>query len=161
MNTQTFQQFANNYTFADFDRIKFDWNGEFGEKFHDNNYDFRIQLCEFLLPQLNFAKLELIRDLYLELGKSSEATFGVYVNFHRFAQQLLERGGPTYLMDYIKGASHTMDTGLASGRITLTKEKAQELLVSFDEKRRQTSDPNKLRLLNDYIRQRLQYHAGS
>ena len=153
-------QFVDNYTSKDFDRIKFDWNGEYGDKFHDNNYEFRTALCEFLLPQLDFVNLELIRDLYLELGKSSEATFGVYMHFHLLAQQLLQRGGSKYLMDYIQGASHTMDTGLASGRIILTRERAQELLKSFDKKRKQTSDPNELKLLNDYIRQRLQYHAN-
>jgi hypothetical protein len=155
-----FQHFADNYTSADFDRIKFDWNDKYGDKFHDNNYEFRTQLCEFLLPQLNSVRLELVRDPYLELGKSSEATFGVYMNFHRFAQQLLERGGPKYLMDYIKGSSHTMDTSLASRRILLTKEKALELLAAFDEQRKQTSDPNEMKLLNDYIRQRLEYHAS-
>lgn len=160
MDAQTFQNFADNYTSSDFDKIKFDWNGKYGDKFQDNNYDFRTQICEFLIPQLDSVKLQLIRDLYLETGKSSEATFGVYVNFHLLAQQLLQRGGSGYLMDYIEGASHTMDTGLASGRITLTKEKAQELLDFFDKKKQQTADPKEQRLLNDYIRHRLQYHAN-
>lgn len=109
MDAQTFQNFADNYTYADFEKIKFVWNGEYGDQFQDNNYDFLIQLCEFLIPQLDRARLELIRDLYLETDKSFEATFGVYVNFHLLAQQLLQRGGTDHLIDYIKGASHTMD----------------------------------------------------
>lgn len=160
MNAQTFQNFADNYTSADFDKIKFDWNGGYGDNFHDNNFDFRTQLCEYLLPQLDTIKLELIRDLYLETGKSSEATFGVYINFHLLAEQLLQRGGAPYLIDYIEGASHTMDTGIASGRITLTKERAKELLDYFDRKQQQTTDPKEQRLLNDFIRHRLQYHAN-
>lgn len=88
MTQQEFQSFADNYTSADFDRIKMVWNGKYGNEFDDKNYDFRTQLCEFLIPQLDTAKLELIRDLYLETGKSSEMTFGVYLNFHLFAQQL-------------------------------------------------------------------------
>lgn len=159
MTQQEFQSFADNYTSADFDRIKMVWNGKYGNEFDDKNYDFRTQLCEFLIPQLDTAKLELIRDLYLETGKSSEMTFGVYLNFHLFAQQLLQRGGTEYLLDYIKGASHTMDTGISSGRINLTKERANELLDFFDTKRANTTDKEELHLLNDYIRQRLEHQC--
>jgi hypothetical protein len=161
MNTQIFEQFADNYNSSTgFEKIRFDWNGEYGDAFHDKNYDFRVELCEFLIPKLETVKLELIRDLYLEMGKSSEATFGVYNNFHMLAQQLLQRGGTEYLMDYLEGASHTMDTGLSSGRISLTKERALQLLEYFDEKRRYATDQKEQRLLNDYMRQRLQYHAN-
>ena len=159
MTQQEFQNFADNYTSADFDRIKMVWNGKCGNEFADEHYDFRTKLCEFLIPQLDTVKLELIRDLYCETGKSSEMTFGVYINFHLFAQQLLQRGGTEYLLDYIKGASYTMDTGLASGRIKLTKERARELLEFFDNKRANTTDKEELRLLNDYIRHRLEYQC--
>ena len=159
MTQQEFQTFADNYTSDDFDRIKMVWNGKYGNEFEDKNYDFRTQLCEFIIPQLDTIKLELIRDLYCETGKSSEMTFGVYNSFHLFAQQLLQRGGTEYLLDYIKGASHTMDTGISSGRITLTKEKAKELLDFFDNKKSTTTDKEELRLLNDYIRHRLEYQC--
>lgn len=160
MTQQEFQTFADNYTSADFDRIKMVWNGKYGNEFIDEHYDFRTELCEFLIPQLDTVKLELIRDLYCETGKSSEMTFGVYLNFHLFAQQLLQRGGTQYLLDYIKGASHTMDTGLSSGRISLTKERAKELLDFFDNKKANTTDKEELRLLNDFIRKRLEYNAN-
>lgn len=160
MTQQEFQTFADNYTSADFDRIKMVWNGKYGNEFIDEHYDFRTELCEFLVPQLDTVKLELIRDLYCETGKSSKMTFGVYNNFHLFAQQLLQRGGTQYLLDYIKGASHTMDTGLSSGRISLTKERAKELLDFFDNKKATTTDKEELRLLNDFIRKRLEYNAN-
>ena len=86
-------------------------------------------------------------------------TCGVYINFHLFAQQLLPRGGTEYLLDYIIGASHTMDTGLSSGRINLSKERAKELLEFFDNKRAITNDKEELQLLNDYIRHRLEYQC--
>lgn len=159
MTQQEFQTFADNYTSADFDRIKMVWNGKYGSDFDDKNYDFRTQLCEFLISQIDTVKLELIRDLYCETGKSSEMTFGVYLNFHLFAQQLLQRGGAQYLFDYIKGASYTMDTGISSGQINLTKERAKELLDFFDNKRANTKDKEELRLLNDYIRHRLEYQC--
>jgi hypothetical protein len=160
MTQQEFQTFADNYTSADFDRIKMVWNGKYGNEFADEHYDFRTQLCEFLIPQLDTVKLELIRDLYCETGKSSEMTFGVYINFYLFAQQLLQRGGTEYLLDYIKGASHTMDTAMSSGRISLTKERASELLKYFDSKKATTTDKEELVLLNDLIRKRLEYNAN-
>lgn len=160
MTQQEFQTFADNYTSADFDRIKMVWNGKYGNEFADEHYDFRTQLCEFLIPQLNTVKLELIRDLYCETGKSSEMTFGVYINFHLFAQQLLQRGGTKYLLDYIKGASHTMETAMSSGRISLTKERASELLKYFDSKKATTTDKEEIGLLNDLIRKRLEYNAN-
>lgn len=160
MTQQEFQTFADNYASADFDRIKMVWNGKYGNEFADEHYDFRTQLCEFLIPQLDTVKLELIRDLYCEIGKSSEMTFGVYINFHLFAQQLLQRGGTEYLLDYIKGASHTMDTAMSSGRISLTKERASELLEYFDSKKATTTDKEELGLLNDIIRKRLEYNAN-
>jgi hypothetical protein len=160
MTQQDFQTFADNYTSADFDKIKMVWNGKYGNEFADKHYNFRTQLCEFLIPQLDTVKLELIRDLYLETGKSSEMTFGVYNSFHLFAQQLLERGGTEYLLDYIKGASHTMDTAMSSGRISLTRGRASELLKYFDDLKANTTDKEELRLLNDLIRKRLEYNAN-
>lgn len=77
----------------------------------------------------------------------------------RWDTQLLQRGGTEYLLDYIKGASHTMDTGISSGRINLTKERANELLDFFDTKRANTTDKEELHLLNDYIRQRLEHQC--
>lgn len=160
MTQQEFQTFADNYNSADFARIKMVWNGKYGNEFADEHYDFRTQLCEFLIPQLDTVKLELIRDLYCETGKSSEMTFGVYINFHLFAQQLLQRGGTEYLLDYIKGAAHTMDTAMSSGRISLTKERESELLKYFDSKKATTTDKEELGLLNDLIRKRLEYNAN-
>jgi len=160
MNNEIFEQFANHYTSSDFKKIKYEWNGKYGDEFFDQNYQFRMHLAEFLIPHLSTANLDLIRDIYLEMGKSSEATFGVYVNFNRFAQELLQRGGVNYLMAYIEGASHTMDTALSSGKISLSKERATELLNFFDERRQLTSDPNELTLLDDYFRSRFEYHAS-
>jgi hypothetical protein len=122
-----FQIFADNYTSSDFDKIKFDWNGEHADKFHDNNYQFRMQLCEFLIPQLEKVKLELIRDLYIELSKCAKEAWSVYGNYHLFAQQLLNRGGTNYIMDYLEGSLQCFDTSLASGRVELTYEQKKNI----------------------------------
>lgn len=82
------------------------------------------------------------------------------MNFHLLAQELLKRGGTDYLLDYIRGAAHTTDTVISSGRISLTKERAAELLKYFDDKKSTTTDKEELRLLNDFVRKRLEYNAN-
>ena len=72
------QTFADNYIpIEDFKKIQYDWNGKYGGEFHDTNYDFRMKLCEYLIPQINTVNIELIRDIYTETTRSSEATFGI------------------------------------------------------------------------------------
>lgn len=160
MNGQELQTYIDNYTKADFDRIKLVWNGKYGQDFVDDNYDFRMQVCEFVVPQIDKVNLELIRDLYCETGKTSPMTFGVYNKFHLFADELLKRGGTKYLLDYIRGASHSMDTGISSGRLTISKQLAKELLDYFDNLKSKTNDSEEQKLLNDYIRHRLEYNAN-
>ena len=128
MENITLQLFVDNYTSDDFDKIKFAWNGEHGDKFVDTNYKFRIELCEFLTPKLDTIKLELLRDLYIELSKCAKEVWGVYKKYPLFAQQLLNRGGSDYIMDYLIGASQCFDTAIASGAISLTKDKKQDIL---------------------------------
>jgi hypothetical protein len=153
------QNFIDNYTFSDFDKIQMKWNGKYGQDFMDDNYDFRMQVCENVIPIIDKVNIELIRDLYCETGKTSPMTFGVYTKFHLFADELLKRGGREYLLDYIRGASHSMDTGLSSGRLTISNEQAKVLLEYFDQLKATTQDKEEQRLLNDYIRHRLQYNA--
>lgn len=160
MTEKELQNFVDNYTPAEFDRIKLKWNGKYGQDFVDDNYNFRMQVCEFVVPQIDKIDIYLIRDLYCEMGKTSPLTFGVYNKFHLFADELLKRGGTKYLLDYIRGASHSMDTGMSSGRLTISNEKARELLTYFDELKSTTQDPEEKKLLNDYIRHRLEYNAN-
>jgi len=160
MTEQELQTYIDNYTSTDFDRIKLVWNGKYGQDFVDDNYDFRMQVCEYVVPQIDKTKIELIRDLYCEAGKTSPMTFGVYINFHLFADELLKRGGTDYLLDYIRGASHSMDTGMSSGRLTISKEQAKTLLNYFDQLKSTTQDKEVQILLNDFIRHRLEYNAN-
>lgn len=160
MTEQELQSYIDNYASADFDRIKLKWNGKYGQDFVDDSYDFRMQVCEFVVPQIDKVNLDLIRDLYCETGKTSPMTFGVYNKFHLFADELLKRGGTKYLLDYIRGASHSMDTGMSSGRLTISKEQAKDLLDYFDELKSKSTDLEEQRLLSDYIRHRLEYNAN-
>ncbi len=146
-----FQSFADNYTTSNFDKIKFDWNGEHGDKFHDNNGEFRFQLCEFLITQLDTVKIELIKDLYSELAKYGKETWGIYNKFHLFGQQLLVRGGTKYLMDYMQGASLSMDTYLGSGRIEISKQLALEILNILKDKIKTSSDIREKKLAKGFL----------
>lgn len=160
MTNQELQTYIDNYTAADFERVKLVWNGKYGQDFVDDNYDFRMQVCEFVVPQIDIVKIDLIRDLFCETAKTSPMTFGVYDKFHLFADELLKRGGTKYLLDYIRGASQSMDTGMSSGRLTISKEQAKDLLDYFDELKSKSTDPEEQRLLSNYIRHRLEYIAN-
>lgn len=122
------EKFIKEYSNSDFDKIKFDWNGKHGDDLDDPNMDFRMEVCEFLIKDFSIANDELILDLYQELSKSSKETWGVYISYHLFAQEILNRGRTKYLLNYLKGASQSFDTGLASGRINLTNEEKEEIL---------------------------------
>ncbi|MBP6235787.1 MAG: hypothetical protein KA536_06585 [Saprospiraceae bacterium] len=147
MTETELQTFADNYTSADFDKIMFDWNGQHGDNFLDNNYEFRMQLCEFLVPQLDITKLILIRDLFIELSKWAKEAWCVYNKYHLLAQQLLTRGGTSFIIDYLTGASQCFDTGLASGRVILTKDQKQNIFNFITNRLESESDEKTLKLL--------------
>jgi hypothetical protein len=147
MDTSVLQLFADNYSSKDFDKIKFDWNGERGDKFFDNNSKFRMELWGFLIPQLDTVKIELIRDLYSEISKYAKEAWGLPMKYPLFAQQLLNRGGTDYIMDYLFGAMQCFDTVLASGAISLTKEKKQNILNFIMEEMKSEKSEERIRLL--------------
>ncbi len=127
------EKFIIEYSNSDFKRIRFDWNGKHGDDLEDPNMDFRMEVCEFLIKDFSIANDELILDLYQELSKSSKETWGIYRSYHLFAQEILNRGRTKYLLNYLKGASQSFDTGLASGRINLTNMERQEILDYIDQ----------------------------
>lgn len=147
MNDFDFRSFANHYTHKDFEIIKFDWNGQHGDKFQDNNVTFRTQLSEFLIPYLSSIKLELIKDLYLEHAKYSREAWAVYRNFHLFAQELLSRGGINYIYEYLEGSIQSFDAGLASARIVLTPNQKEIIYTFIVDTLKTEQDENKIKLL--------------
>lgn len=158
MTNQELQAFADNYKPADFDRIRYDWNGKYGHEFHDNNYDFRMKLCQFLIPQIDKVNIELVRDLYAETTKSSEATFSIYMNIQIYAQELLRRDWKKYLMDYMKGGTYGMDSYLGIGRIELDRVTAQQILDYMTNTLKTTTDENEKKLMTGFL-QRFQWLA--
>lgn len=139
MKDQELRKFAENYSKSDFEQIKFDWKGKHGDDFRDPNMDFRMKLCELIKSDLSPYSDQLIIDLYLELSKSAKETFGVYLSYHLFANELLKRGGTKYFDIYLEGASQSMDTGLMSGRLDLSEKRIDEILAFIYEKLADTS----------------------
>jgi hypothetical protein len=151
MTDQEFQTFADNYSQADFERIRYNWNGKYGEEFHDPNDDFRMNLCQFLIPQIDKVKIELVRDLFVEVTKTSEATFGIYINIHIYAQELLRRDWKKYLMDYMQGGTYGMDSYLGIGRIEIGRETAQQILDYMKDTLQTTKDDNERKLMTGFL----------
>lgn len=159
MTEKDFQTFADNYSSKDFDKIKYNWNGKYGQEFHDNNYDFRMKLCQFLIPQIEKVNIELVRDLYAETTKSSKATFSIYTNIHIYAQELLRRDWKKYLMDYMQGGTYGMDSYIGIGRIEISKEIAQKILDYMTEKLKTPIEEKEKKLMNGFL-QRFQWLAN-
>jgi hypothetical protein len=145
------QYFIDNYSKDDFEKIRFDWNGKYGNEFHDNNYDFRMSLCEFLLPEIETANIELVRDLYSETTKSSKATWSIYTKIHIYAQELLRRNWKKYLHDYMRGGSYGMDSFIAIARVEIDKTIARQILDHINETIKTTPDQDEKRLMSGYL----------
>ena len=150
------QTFIKNYSDKDYDRIKFDWNGNHGDDFVDKNYDFRMQVCEIMKNDFSNSSDKLILDLYLELSKCAKETFGVYNSYHLFANELLERTGIKHFEEYIEGASKSMDTGLSSGRLNLSKERNYEILNHIKSKIANSENESEIRGY-DYMLKRFEW----
>lgn len=127
MDSAELKSFANNYSQADFDKIKFDWNGKHADEFSDPNYDFRMQLCMEIKDDLDNYSLELIKDLYSEVFACAKETWGIAMWASKFAEALLEKGGTEVFDIYMKGAIGSMDAGMASGNISLSPARASEI----------------------------------
>jgi hypothetical protein len=155
-----FQSFVDNYSHArDFEKIKFDWNGLYADKFHDINYHFRTQLCEFLMPQLSSANIELIRDIYLELGKCSAATWSIHSYFRFYGQELLRRDWRKYLNDYMEGAGNSVDSYPTSGAIEIDKDVALEIAAHLQNEIKTVNSDQLKRRLEGFIK-RFQWLAN-
>jgi hypothetical protein len=160
MDITDLERMAFNYNRSlDFKKIEFEWNGEFGVEFKDANYNFRIELCEFIYPRIEKVNIELIRDCYLEFGKSSEATFNAYLKMYLLGQELLIRGRTKFVMDYLEGASYTADTWATTSGINISKELAEEILVYIEDKIKETTDDKEKILLEKFGKTRFRWRA--
>ena len=148
------QDFIKNYKKEDHVWLELKWNGKFGPKFKDENYIFRQQIATIVCDQIHTVKLNLIRDLFIELGKVAQVSFSVFAKYHLLAQELLERGGKDYLFDYVCAAHISFDTFLSTANIQLSAKRQQEILAHFDFLKQTATDPQIQKLLTDHIRNR-------
>ncbi len=98
-------KFVKHYATAeDRQRIVFAWNGKHAEEFHDANYEFRQQVLEVVLSDIRTVPIELIRDLYDAETALAKEAWGVYTEAVRaLAEELLTRGGPAFVEDFLAG----------------------------------------------------------
>ncbi|WP_010252595.1 hypothetical protein [Myroides injenensis] len=149
-----FQSFIDNYSESDREWLDLEWNGKYGAKFKDDNYFFRLQIAEVVCNQLHSVNIDLIRELFITLGRVAQLNFCVYKNYHLLAQELLERGGCDYLYEYVCAAHISFDTFLSTANISLSEDRSCELLAYFDYLRTSTSDKQVQKLLSDHLRNR-------
>jgi hypothetical protein len=95
-------------------RIRFDWNGKHSEGFVDRNMEFRGEVLQAVLRDVVAAPIDLIRDLFRAETKCSREAWGIVDGVGQLAEQLLRRGGPTYLDDYLEGKFQSFDAHLGS-----------------------------------------------
>src|SRR5215216_2338810 len=106
--------FIASYTSADEPRIRFDWNGKHADEVVDRNSEFRAAVRQAVLANPLAAPLELIRDLYRAETQYSREAWGIVPGVNVLAEQLLRRGGATYLDDFLEGKFQSFDASLGS-----------------------------------------------
>ncbi len=151
MTDDELQAFADNYKPSDFAKIRYDWNGKYGREFHDNNYDFRMKLCQFLIPQIGKININLLLDLYTEATKTSKGTFSIYMNIHVYAQELLTRNWKEYLKDYMQGGTYGMDSYLGIGRIEIEKDVARQIFNHMTTTLQTTTNDEERKLMTMFL----------
>jgi hypothetical protein len=106
--------FIAGYTSADEGRVRFDWNGQHAEGFVDRNMAFREPVRVAVLADVSAAPLELVRDLFRAETECSREAWGIVEDVSVLAEELLRRGGPSYLDDYLAGKFQSFDANLGS-----------------------------------------------
>ena len=156
MSDTEFQNFIDNYTESDFDKIKFKWNGKSGDEFYDDNYYFRINLTEYFISDIENVNSDLIRDLYNEMTKCSKPTFGIYNKIHILGQEMLKRDWRKYILDYMIGGTYGMDSYLGTGRINIDQTIAKEIYEYLKIYLKKTDDEN-IKSLSELNLKRFEY----
>ena len=152
--TVDFMDFILQYTAEDAHWLALDWNGKFGPKFKDENYFFRLQIADMVCTQISEVPIELIHELFVTLGKVAQLSFSVYAGYNLLAQALLERGGATYLFDYVCAAHISFDVFSSTGEIQLSSERKAELLVYFNHLKATIKEPQLNKMFSEQIRTR-------
>jgi hypothetical protein len=122
------EDFVRTYTPKSEAQIAFAWNGKHANEFVDSNMQFRKDVCSYFEAEQDAFSLPLIAALFKAETLCAKEAWGVNRVVSMLAQELLERGGVEYLEVYMDGARCGMDAFMATGAITLSKIRYQELL---------------------------------
>ncbi|HEY1188819.1 MAG TPA: hypothetical protein VGE74_14285 [Gemmata sp.] len=144
----TLDDFATFYTPAlDRARAAFAWTGGHADAFLDTNEPFRRQVLDLVLPNLGAAPIELVRDLYDAETAWAEQAWCVQAETARaLAEELLTRGGPEFVEDFLQGKFRGMDAAGAA-YFECPRELAQRLLAEVDRRLAEGAEgPHRTRL---------------
>lgn len=121
--------FIKNYSEDDYLKIIFAWNGKFSDDFNDSNYYFRLEVLKEFEVNPSAFPIELVAALYEAETEYAEKAWGVNMAVSPLASELLERGRTNYLEEYYRGSTRGFDAGIASRRLSVSKECLKELIT--------------------------------
>src|SRR5437870_584093 len=122
------EAFVAEYAELQADRIRFAWNGQHGDQFADQNYEFRKKVLAVALKAPDAVPLLLIRDLFEAETSFAKEAWCVDLRVGELARILLTRGGPVFAEDFFRGKYRGQDAYLAAGSYP---ELAQPLLAEI------------------------------
>lgn len=127
-------RFVANYASAlDWPRVAFTWNGRHADHFRDANSEFRQRVLRRTLKNLASAPIELVRDLYdAETAWAKEAWCVNAEAVRALAEELLTRGGPDYVEDFLAGKFGRGMDAHCSAYFDCPRELAERLLAEVE-----------------------------
>lgn len=143
------REFVKQYrTVEDRSRVVFAWNGKHAEGFADANYDFRQLVLEIVLSDLKGAPIELVRDLYDAETALAQEAWGVYAEAVRaLAEELLTRGGPAFVEDFLRGKIGRGMDAFCAAYFDCPQELSERLLAEVEQRLAGATDERRKRLL--------------
>ena len=121
--------FIDRYDSTQESEIKFTWSEQDTTKFIDQNFEFREQVNKVVICSPNQAPLDLVRDLYKAEIAYANKSGSISTKVHHLAEILLNRGGVTYLRDFLTGRyGSSIDTKQETNRVSLAQELISILL---------------------------------
>lgn len=139
---------ANYHPARDRARIAFAWNGRHADGFRDANQEVRGRVIRAALEDVGRVPIELVRDLYdAETAWAKEAWCVNHRAVSTFARELLTRGGPAFVEDYLAGkVGRGMDASM-SAYFECPPQLAQQLLAEVEARLAAGAEGDRLRLL--------------
>jgi hypothetical protein len=144
------RDFVRHYTGTAEDRarVAFAWNGKHAEEFEDANYNFRRSVLRVVLADLHAAPIALVRDLYDAETAMAKEAWGVYAEAVRaLAEELLTRGGPDYVEDFLAGKIGRGMDAYCSAFFECPRELAGRLLAEVERRLAAGADGERRQLL--------------